>query len=112
MRKEYYFKTGVEGKDTIQVYSDYCKSAGGYIANFLVGDTTAGGMFGWHIDADYFRYYQRHDRRLLVPAGRRSAKKEQEAEKLLADNLIPFVRDFVAQSEALGGPHMEPILAA
>ena len=107
MSKSYFFRTGLEGKDTIQAYTRYCKDAGGYIVSFQVGDSIEPGLFGWHIDADYFNFYQRHDRKLLVPAGRRSAKKEQEADALMEQNALAYVREFAALSEQLGAPHME-----
>lgn len=103
----YYFNTGIEGKNTIQADMRYCKDDGGYIASFQVGDLKSGRLFGWHIDADYFRYYQKHDHKLLVPSGRRNAKKEQEAEDLMAANVEVYVREFAALAEASGAPHME-----
>ena len=107
MSKTYYFNTGINGKDTIQVRMDYNKDAGGYAAVFCVGDRRDGQYFGWHIDADYFRYYQKPSVRLLVPAGRRSEKKEQDAAALLEQNVLDYVQEFAVASEALGAPHMK-----
>ena len=105
MSKNYYFKTGIEGKNAIQAFLDYQKGVG-YVALFNVGDVERDGMFGWHIDADYFRFYQRNQARILVRCGRRSAEKEQEAAKLLEANALAYAREFAAASEALGAPHM------
>lgn len=105
MRKNYYFKTGIEGKNAIQAFLDYQKGVG-YVAIFNVGDVERDGMFGWHIDADYFNYYKRNQARVLVRCGRRSAAKEQEAAKLLDDNALAYAQEFAAASEALGAPHM------
>ena len=107
MSKSYYFKTGLEGKDTIQASVGYNKYAGGYAVSFQVGDSIEPGLFGWHIDADYFNYYQKHQSKLLIPSGRRSAKKEQEAAALLEQNALAYVREFAAKAEQLGAPHME-----
>lgn len=106
MAKTYYFGTGVEGKNAIEARLTYDKRAGGYAAVFCVGDCRDG-MFGWHVDADYFNYYQKPQTRLLVPCGRRSEKKEQEAARILDANVAQYVRDFAAAAEALGAPHME-----
>ena len=106
MSKIYYFNTGLGGKDTIKADMSYNKDAGGYIASFYVGDRTDGQFFGWHIDADYFRYYQKYQSKLLVPAARRSEKKEQEAAKMLDENVLVYVQEFAAQAEAHGAPHM------
>ena len=112
MRKEYYFNTGIDGKDTIKVDMNYDKRIGGYSALFCVGDMRDSQWFGWHIDADYFRYYQRYQSKLLVPCGRRSEKKEQEAAKILDENVLAYVQEFAAKAEALGAPHMNISVAA
>ena len=112
MSKTYYFNTGINCKDTIQVRMDYNKDAGGYAAVFCVGDRRDGQYFGWHIDADYFNFYQKPSIRLLAPCGRRSAKKEQEAAEMLEANLLDYVKEFAVASEALGAPHMEISVAA
>jgi len=104
--KNYYFKTGIEGKDAIEVRIEYEKSAGGYCAVFSVGDKD-GDLFGWHIDGDYFRYYQRPQFRLLVPCGRRSSVKEQLAREMMAQNAEQYVREFAAAAESLGAPKMQ-----
>lgn len=102
-----YYNTGIAGKDAIEASVRYCKDAGGYIAQFLVGDRSFGdGLFGWHIDADYFRYFQNRDRVLLVPAARRSAKKEAEANALFAAQADALVQLFAAEAERAGAPHM------
>ena len=112
MNKEYYFNTGLDGKNAIQVNMTYDKRMGGYAAMFQVGDMKEAGWFGWHIDSDYFRYYQKPQARLLVPCGRRSAKKEQEAAELLDANVLTYVQECAEQAEALGAPHMEISVAA
>lgn len=112
MSKTYYFNTGLGGKDTIKADMSYNKDAGGYIASFYVGDRNDGQFFGWHIDADYFRYYQKNQSKLLVPAARRSEKKEQEAAKMLDENVLAYVQEFAAQAEAHGAPHMNISVAA
>ena len=112
MSKHYYFNTGIDGKDTIKADMSYNKDAGGYIASFYVGDMRDSQFFGWHIDADYFRYYQRYQSKLLVPCGRRSEKKEQEAAKMLDENVLAYVQEFAAKAEAHGAPHMNISVAA
>lgn len=112
MSKSYYFNTGIEGKDTIEAHLDYNKTIGGYAVAFQVGDSMTGGLFGWHIDADYFRFYQRPQSRLLIPCGRRSAKKEQEAAQMLEQNALIYAREFAAAAEALGAPKMTVTAAA
>ena len=104
--KNYYFKTGIDGKNAIQASVVYEKSAGGYCAAFNVGDRD-GDLFGWHIDADYFRYYQRPQFRLIVPSGRRSAAKEQLAREMMEQNVEQYVRDFADAAEAAGAPKMK-----
>ena len=111
MSKSYYFNTGIEGKDTIQARLDYNKNNGGYTVWFQVGDRESCG-FAWHVDADYFRYYQRPQARLLVPCGRRSAKKEQEAAQMLEQNALVYAQEFAAAAEALGAPKMTVTAAA
>ena len=106
MKKDYFFKTGIKGKNAIQARIDYDKRAGGYAVSFQVGDVDRDGMFGWHIDADYFNYYQKPQTRLLILAGRRSEKKEQEAAALLEQNALAYVQEFAAAAEALGAPKM------
>lgn len=108
----YYFNTGIEGKNTIEARTAYNRDAGGYVLTFQVGDRDIPGFFGWHIDADYFNFYQRPQMHLLVPAGRRSEKKAQEADALAAANILDYVRDFAAKAEALGAPHMTITAAA
>ena len=105
MSKSYYFTTGIEGKNAIQAHMSYDKNAGGYAVSFNVGDHD-GQFFGWHIDADYFNFYQKPQTRLLVPCGRRSAKKEQEAAQMLEQNALTYAQEFAAAAEALGAPHM------
>ena len=112
MNKEYYFNTGINGKDTIKADMSYSKDAGGYIASFYVGDMRESQWFGWHIDSDYFRYYQKYQSKLLVPAGRRSEKKEKEAAALLEQNVLDYVQEFARKAEAHGAPHMEISVAA
>lgn len=105
MKDRYYFNTGLNGKNTIEASVRYCKDAGGYIAQFLVGDSEFG-MFGWHIDADYFRCYQKNERLLLVPCGRRSAKKEAEALEKFNALALELVLAFAEKCEEIGAPHM------
>ena len=101
-----YFNTGLPGKTTIEASVRYDRDAGGYAALFLVGDR-ADGVFQWHIDADYFRYYQSADHVLLVPAARRSAKKEAEALARFAVEADALVLLFAAECEEKhGAPHM------
>lgn len=111
MSKSYYFNTGIEGKDTIQARLDYNKNNGGYAVWFQVGDRESYG-FAWHVDADYFRFYRKPQARLLIPCGRRSAKKEQEAAQMLEQNALVYAQEFAAAAEALGAPKMTVTAAA
>jgi len=106
MKDRYYFNTGLNGKDAIEASMKYDKNAGGYVARFLVGDRATGGYFGWHIDADFFRFYQRNDTVLLVPAARRSAKKEAEALEKFNALALELVLAFAEKCEEIGAPHM------
>lgn len=104
--KSYYYKTGIEGKNTIKATVDYYKDAGGYCVLFEVGDME-NGVFSWHIDADYFNFYQRPSARLLTPAGRRSEAKKREAEAYMEAHALDLLQEFARSAEELGAPHME-----
>lgn len=106
MKDRYYFNTGLDGKDTIEASMKYDKNAGGYVARFLVGDRDEEGLFGWHIDADYFNFYRRYDTVPLVPAARRSAKKEAEAQAIFDATVEQAVKQFAVMAELAGGPRM------
>lgn len=106
MKESYYFNTGIAGKDAIEISFYYSKDAGGYVACINVGDRRTG-MFGWHIDADYFKYYRKHQFRVIVPCGRRSAKNEQLARQLFDANVNSYAQEFAAACEQDGAPHME-----
>ena len=100
-----YFNTGMSGKNTVQAFMDYDKREKAYCAKFLVGDNK-GGLFGWHIDGDYFTYYSKVGTAILVPSGRRNAKKEAEAAAMFEANAEEYAREFAERVAAIGGPKM------
>ena len=107
------FYTGLSGRNAIEAYMRYDKNAGGYAVVCNVGDYDAStDLFGWWVDGDYFKFYQRPAVKVIVPATRRNAKKEQAAKEIFEKNALDYVREFAAAAEQLGAPHMEITEAA
>lgn len=109
-----YFKTGLElPHNGMEIRFNYDKNSGGYVADISVGERTPG-MFGWCIDADYFNWYQKHQVKMILPAGRRSAAKEEQARCIFEDNVLSYAKEFAEKVAAAGGPKMtiEPEVTA
>lgn len=108
-----YFHTGLDKPHNgMEIRFTYDKG-NGYVADISIGERTEG-MFGWCIDADYFNWYQKHQVKVILPAGRRSAAKEEQARRIFEENVLSYAKEFAEKVAAAGGPKMtiEPEVTA
>lgn len=101
-----YFKTtGIyEDSNLLRVEVDYNKGEG-YIAKVTPchkGD----GCWGVLYSSEYYRYYNTLSC-MLVPCGRKSAKKEAEACALAEQKIDWLLKQYVTMAENKGGRHIE-----
>ena len=83
--------------DTVRVYCKYDKKNGGYVAYAelievnIIGDEN---LFGKAFCPEYYKHNgDMWD--MVIPAGRRSAKKESEATEIVMSKAEPFAEKFV-----------------
>lgn len=100
-----YFKTGLEKPHNgMEIRFSFDKGKG-YVADISIGER-GDGMFGWCIDADYFKWYQKHQTKMILPAGRRSAAKEAQARQMFEADALAYALEFADKVAMDGGPIM------
>ena len=105
---KYYKTTGIYREcDTIRIEVKYNKDKGGYYA-YLTPCFKQKYCYGTTYCAEYYTYYGGIDC-LLVPCGRKSAKKEQEAADLLLENIDNLLEKYVQLVSERGGRYIEII---
>lgn len=103
-----YFKTGLDKPHNgMEIRFSYDKG-NGYVADISIGERTEG-MFGWCIDADYFKWYQKYQKKTILSAGRRNAVKEAQARQMFESDALTYALEFADKVAMDGGPIMAVI---
>ena len=101
----YYKTTGIYADSNLLKVEVVYNKGKGYEAR--VTPCSAGnGFFSVVYDVEYYKYYNTLTC-MLVPCGRKSAKKEQEAYFLMKDKMNWLLEQYITMAESKGGRHIE-----
>lgn len=101
----YYKTTGIyEDSNLLRVEVKYDKGKG-YVAQ-VTPCHKGNGCWGVIYSKEYYDYYGTLSC-MLIPCGRRSEKKEQEAYLLMKDKMNWLLEQYVIMAENKGGRHIE-----
>jgi hypothetical protein len=104
----HYFKTtGIYSDSNLLKVEVYYNKGVGYEAR-VTPCSKSNGFFSVVYSREYYQYYNTLTC-MLVPCGRRSAKKEQEAYFLMRDKINWLLDEYVCMAENNGGRHIEII---
>lgn len=103
-----YFKTGLDKRNAMEMRLEYDKKGGGYGVSIQIGERKDG-MFGWFVDADYFKYFQKYQWKLLVPSSRRNSTKEAQATQMFESDALTYALEFADKVAMDGGARMAVI---
>lgn len=101
----YYKTTGIYSDVNLLRVEVYYNKGVGYEAR-ITPCAKADGYYSVFYSPEYYKYYNTLVC-MLVPCSRKSAKKEQEAYKLLSYNVDQLLEQYVAMAENKGGRHIE-----
>ena len=101
-----YFKTtGIYADSNLLKVEVYYNKGVGYEAR-VTPCSLKNGFYSIVYDREYYQYYNTLVC-MLVPCSRKSAKKEQEAYKILSYNIDQLLEHYVLMAENKGGRHIE-----
>ena len=101
----YYKTTGIySSSDTLRVEVHYNKGIG-YEAR-ITPCSKEGEYYSIMYSPEYFKYYNTLTC-TLVPCGRKSVKKEQEAYEIMKDKMNWLLEQYVNMAESKGGRHIK-----
>ena len=101
----YYKTTGIYSDSNLLKVEVYYNKGIGYEAR-VTPCSKGNGFFSVVYSREYYQHYNTLTC-LLVPCGRRSAKKEQEAYFLMRDKMSWLLEQYVTMAENKGGRHIE-----
>lgn len=101
----YYKTTGIYADSNLLKVEVVYNKGKGYEAR-ITPCSVGNGFFTVVYDTEYYKYYNTLTC-MLVPCGRRSAKKEAEACELAEKKLDWLLEQYVAMAENKGGRHIE-----
>jgi hypothetical protein len=101
----YYKTTGIYADSNLLKVEVYYNKGVGYEAR-VTPCSKGNGFFSVVYDTEYYKYYNTLTY-MLVPCGRRSEKKEQEAYFRMRDKMNWLLDEYVRMAESKGGRHIE-----
>lgn len=101
----YYKTTGIYSDCNLLRVEVYYNKGAGYEAR-VTPCSKEDGHYSIFYSSEYFKYYNTLTY-MLVPCGRKSVKKEQEAYKLMTKKMNWLLEQYVAMAENKGGRHIE-----
>mgnify|MGYP003490402834 CR=1 FL=1 len=101
----YYKTTGIYADSNLLKVEVHYNNGVGYEAR-VTPCSKGNGFFSVVYDKEYYQYYNTLTC-MLVPCGRKSAKKEQEACFLMREKMDWLLDEYVRMAENNGGRHIE-----
>ena len=101
----YYKTTGIYSDVNLLRVEVYYNKGVGYEAR-VTPCSKRDGYYSVFYSHEYFQYYNTLTC-MLIPCSRKSAKKEQEAYKILSYNIDQLLEQYVLKAESRGGRHIE-----
>lgn len=101
----YYKTTGIYADSNLLRAEIHYDKGRGYEAR-ITPCSKGDGHYGILYSPEYFQYYNTLSC-MLVPCGRKSAKKEQKAYEIMKDKMDWLLEQYVQMAENKGGRHIE-----